>query len=316
MDNRRNFAINLQYNQAGCDFEPALAFEGSREGMVFKMGPKGLGYYTDQPSPPSRYRAMSMQKLTFRMGQHNLTRGGLMSKNIGEGGFISMSTLENVSKELSDNSSIQAPQATVCTVPAQLSDHRTLPQIMASKYTMNIAAVLKKISNPEGIQFFHRPGSLRRNSALISSLGLKCSIKHCHSVGRGSYVALFRCTEKSPQYTFREQTARDNILYTCPMKFKAEFIPSPSILAAMQQDAALRESGKRVPGKSGHTVAAIRSCTETLYNLENTSPDPTDLVHIGEVYYLAGNGHMHTVAAHRATEKKHKRKQFAKAKNS
>ena len=39
------------------EFEPAPAFDGPRDGMVFKSGGKGNGYYPDKVTPPhGRYR--------------------------------------------------------------------------------------------------------------------------------------------------------------------------------------------------------------------------------------------------------------------
>jgi len=47
-------------------FEPASKFDGARPGMTFKSGPKGLGYYQDQPSSaPADRGGAEMKKLAI-----------------------------------------------------------------------------------------------------------------------------------------------------------------------------------------------------------------------------------------------------------
>ena len=40
---------------------PSAGFVGARSGYAFKMGPKGLGYYLDAPSPVAASGALAFQ---------------------------------------------------------------------------------------------------------------------------------------------------------------------------------------------------------------------------------------------------------------
>ena len=42
-------------------FVPSAGFVGARSGYAFKMGPKGLGYYLDAPSPAAASGALTSQ---------------------------------------------------------------------------------------------------------------------------------------------------------------------------------------------------------------------------------------------------------------
>ena len=46
-DALERFQLEQLLRATAVEFEPALVFDGARDGYVFKLGPRGNGYYLD-----------------------------------------------------------------------------------------------------------------------------------------------------------------------------------------------------------------------------------------------------------------------------